>query len=277
MATRKLVSTATKDIFADDCADSPLLLHWDAKLLPDIAGSEETVDRIAVIVTGYGVEKLLAVPKIERGTGEEQATACLKTLADWKIQDNIQGLVFDTTSSNTGIRRGACVLIQEALGHELVMIGCRHHVMEVVLSSVFTAQFGTTGGPEIGLFKRFQKKWPYIQQVSYTPAKDELFSDEMHSLREEMMSFYSTAIGHQQPREDYLELLRLCLIFLGGSVKDMKFRAPGAMHHARWMAKAIYALKMVLFQDQLTLTAREKSGLTELSLFVALVYGRFLA
>jgi hypothetical protein len=32
------------------------------KLLPDIVGTKETVDRIAVIVTGYGIEKLLAVP-----------------------------------------------------------------------------------------------------------------------------------------------------------------------------------------------------------------------
>jgi len=47
------------------------------------------------------------------------------------------------------------------------------------------------------------------------------------------------------------------------------------MHNARLMAKAIYSLKMVLFKGQLTLTARELKGLTELALFVALVYGRF--
>ena len=56
---------------------------------------------------------------------------------------------------------------------------------------------------------------------------------------------------------------------------DIQFRAPGAMHHACWMAKAIYALKIVLFQDQLTLTVREKRGLTDFALFVALIYGRF--
>jgi len=80
----------------------------------------------------------------------------------------------------------------------------------------------------------------------------------MEILRKGMVSFYSGAVGHQQPREDYLELLRLCLIFLGGGfdVMDIQFRAPGAMHHARWMAKVIYALKIVLFQDQLTLTVR---------------------
>jgi len=41
------------------------------------------------------------------------------------------------------------------------------------------------------------------------------------------------------------------------------------------MAKAIYALKIVLFQDQWTLTVREKRGLTDFAHFVALIYGRF--
>jgi hypothetical protein len=50
------------------------------------------------------------------------------------------------------------VLFEEAVGHELVMIGCLHHVMKVVFSSVFTALFGANGGPDVGLFKRFQKK-----------------------------------------------------------------------------------------------------------------------
>jgi len=36
-----------------------------------------------------------------------------------------------------------------------------------------------------------------------------------------MVTFYSGAVGHQQPTEDYLELLRLCLIFLGGGSDEM--------------------------------------------------------
>ena len=59
----------------------------------------------------------------------------MKVLDNWKIRDKIQGLVFDTTSSNTGIHRGACVCIEEALDRELVNIACSHHVMEVILSS----------------------------------------------------------------------------------------------------------------------------------------------
>jgi len=46
------------------------------------------------------------------------------------------------------------------------------------------------------------------------------------------------------------------------------------MHHARWMAIG-HVLKIVLFQDQLTLTLRQKRRLRDFALFVALVYGRF--
>ena len=38
------------------------------------------------------------------------------------------------------------------------------------------------------------------------------------------------------------------------------------MHHARWMSKAIYSLKLVLLEVQMELTAKEKPGLKELTL-----------
>ena len=116
------------------------------------------VDRVAVLVTGSGgVEKLLAVPKRERATGESQAEGCIAALDDWSLRSHIEGLVFDTTASNTGLHRGACTIIEEGLRRELVWIACRHHVLEIVLSSVFKEVFGPTGGPEATLFKRFQK------------------------------------------------------------------------------------------------------------------------
>ena len=77
------------------------------------------------------------------------------------------------------------------------------------------------------------------------------------SLRQKMLSFYEDAMTTKAPREDYLELLRLCYVFLGGSFdRTAGFRAPGAIHNARWMAKAIYSLKIFLFQGQFKLTVR---------------------
>jgi hypothetical protein len=81
----------------------------------------------------------------------------LKTLhvADWKIQDKAKCLIPHLPIQ---VSIEVLVLFEEAVGHELVMIGCLHHVMEVILSSVLTAVFGANGGPDVGLFKRFQTK-----------------------------------------------------------------------------------------------------------------------
>ena len=255
---------------------SPLLLHWDGKLLPDITGSKETVDRIAVLATGGGEEMLLGVPKIGRGTGKHQAEACLTTVDEWSIRQQIRGLVFDTTATNTGLKNGACACIEHSLGQEMAWVACRHHVMELVLASIFRALFGPTGGPDVALFQRFQTNWPYIDHFTYTTASDDMFDSGTAVLRVEMVNFCKAAVEESQPREDYEEPINLCLIFLGGAdPAEVSFRAPGAFHQARWMAKAIYSLKLFLFQHQFTLTSEEKNSVKELALFVSLVYVRF--
>lgn len=76
----------------------------------------------------------------------------------------------------------------------------------------------------------------------------------------------------KQPREDYREFLELVIIFLNGTVPKFSFRAPGAFHHARWMAKAIYSLKIFLFRDQFTLTTDEKNGIRQICIFLSKLY-----
>ena len=94
--------------------EGPLTAHWDGKILPALTGNENT-DRLAVIVSGDGAMKLLGVPKIPSGTGEAQATAVLQLIDDWHLKDRIQFMCFDTTASNTGIKAGSCILLQQKL------------------------------------------------------------------------------------------------------------------------------------------------------------------
>lgn len=54
----------------------PLIVHWDGKLLPDLT-SKDKVDRLAVIVSGDGIMKLLGVPTIPNGTGKPKQLRCL--------------------------------------------------------------------------------------------------------------------------------------------------------------------------------------------------------
>ncbi|KAG0724116.1 hypothetical protein GWK47_041303 [Chionoecetes opilio] len=67
----------------------------------------------------------------------------------------------------------------------------------------------------------------------------------------------------------------LSVAYLGGGVPT-SFRAPGAYHMARWMAKAIYAVKIMLFHDQLEMSRRELGGIRlSFVFFVTMVYAKY--
>ena len=44
---------------------------------------------------------------------------------------------FDTTSSNTGVKLGACNLLQAELNRNLLQFTCRHHTFETVAEQLF--------------------------------------------------------------------------------------------------------------------------------------------
>ncbi|KAG0727887.1 hypothetical protein GWK47_033694 [Chionoecetes opilio] len=97
--------------------------------------------------------------------------------------------------------------------------------------------------------------------------------DTASKLKDDALAFLKEALmSKNHPREDYEELLRLSYLFLGGEGPAKPFRRPGALHQARWMAKAIYCLKLQMLKSQLSLTGREKAGVERVALFVALVY-----
>lgn len=84
-------------------------------------------------------------------------------------------------------------------------------------------------------------------------------------------------LGKQICRNDYNEFLELCLLFLGETLpraerRTTTFRNPDAVHHARWMAKAIYCLKMFLFHEQIELSKDERTGLADVCVFLIRYY-----
>ena len=60
------------------------------------------------------------------------------TIDDWGLRDRIKGLCFDTTSSNTGTKGGACIRLEAELGRRLINLACRHHISEIILEKVFS-------------------------------------------------------------------------------------------------------------------------------------------
>ena len=87
-----------------------MVVYWDGKLLRDLTGNEY-VDRLLIFVTGSAISQLLTVAKLSSGTGQAQATAVCESLKDSNIKQDIVGLSFDTTGSNTGLTSDAPVFL----------------------------------------------------------------------------------------------------------------------------------------------------------------------
>jgi len=173
---------------------------------------------------------------------------------------------FDTTAANTGRKNGACALLQQKLGKDFLWLACHHHIHEVLCGDVFKALFGKSSGSNVELFRCFQQHWPKIDKSAYNPCSDSRLTSDLLSLKCEAVTFFRSALISESgslPREDYRELLELSLIFLGEiPQRGVRFRAPGAFHHARWMAKLLYVLKLNLFKDQFRLTEHRVWNLT---------------
>ena len=58
-------------------------------------------------------------------------------------------------------------------------------------------------------------------------------------------------------------------------VIGFRMRRPGAFHHARFMAKSLYILKIAMFKDHFALTNRQRNCFVALAQFVALIYAPY--
>ena len=77
------------------------------------------------------------------------------------------------------------------------------------------------------------------------------------------------------PKEDYRELLELLIVTLGGKVVGFTFKMPGADHHARWMSKDIYTLKIRLLSKIFGIALEDFEKITQVTEFLVLFYVKY--
>lgn len=168
---RDMIVTIIKDDFISS-SKSNLVLHWDGKKLQDttnddIALSKKKVERLAVVVSGIEVQKIITIAKTEDGSGVVTADAVYEHVADWNLLDAIIDICTDTTPANTGTTNGSVVLYQQLVNRNLLYFACRHHVDELTIGGVFTGLFGGTTGPSPELFEAFKSDWHHVNQASF--------------------------------------------------------------------------------------------------------------
>lgn len=273
--TRKSRAESIKTDFQNNVPDV-VTIHWDGKLLPGLNIQSSKEERLPIIASFDDREQLLAVPKLESSSGKHQAKAISAALFNWNLNDKVQIMCCDTTSSNTGHYNGACAVLEQTLEREMLLFACRHHVYELVLKSVFEAKLKQiTSSPDIPIFKMFRDNWVNINSNNIDVCLDFVKEHVSETKITTLLLFYKAKLNKAFIREDYRELVELCIVFLGGDTeKKIKIKPPGAMHQARWMARAIYSLKICLLQSQFRMNVKDKKALQDVCLFIVTLYGK---
>lgn len=182
--------------------------------------------------------------------------------------------VIGTTASNTGRLNGACVLLEQKLGRDLLYLPYRHHIYEIILRGVFeTVLPHTTTSPDIP--QKFRNNWNKIDITVITSgiADDLECCTALEDVRNDILHFCRAMLQNKFQRDDYKELLELSIIFLNGNLDNkFKIRPPGAMHQARWMSRAIYCFKIYIFRNQFSLSISDKNAIRDICVFIVRFY-----
>src|SRR6218665_2406447 len=141
--------------------------------------------------------------------------------------------------------------MESAKGGKLLHLACCHLISELILAHVFSLH-DVSKYPSIEICTRFKEYRPPIDRAGYcTPLEDDSLAAVIAPWKDSVIAFAIFQLKEFKSRDDYRELLELTTMFFGGiSPRGMHFRYPGAVHCVRWMARAIYSIKMVLFRSQ---------------------------
>ena len=234
--------------FAEKTKNSVLALHWDEKLMTDL--SRTTAERLAILVSSHPhcVEgKLVCVSTTADGRGATIADEVVNQLELQGLRDHKFGsLVFDTTAANTGVIKGAATIIEVKLGTDigrLLWCACRHHIPELCQKAVWVLLFGATRSKDKEDLVEFKRDhWDKLDksvELRKLPNLDTsqrplTFHQHLKEKAVKNLTDFLSGPDKKLPRDDYREMIDLCLLMLGDSTMDgYNLRRPGATHHAR--------------------------------------------
>ena len=260
------------------CPDR-VVVHWDGKTLT-LRGRVES-KRVCIYLSGVeavNMIKLLGIPECSTGKGIDEFELVRDYLVKWEVRKQVIGMVFDTTNSNSGEHSGACRYLEIWIDSPVLWLACRRHIAELHIGSATKEICGETKDPGMSLFRRLRDHWSSLE-----PDMDDLLLLDLSSLTPELKEEASDVLKWAQeelkkgtfPRDDYREFLELVIVSLGGKVKGFTFKLPGPDHHARWMSKCIYFLKIRLVSKVFTLSEEEEKQADNMVSFILLVYARY--
>jgi len=282
---------AEKNLLANELAVATdfFTLHWDGKIFKALTHCGNKEERVAVLLTTSGGDEiLLGIIPVKNGTASEEHSKILDLLIEKKIElPKIIACVFDTTSVNTGEKNGIVKRLEASLSHALLELACRHHIYELVCNSVSEAVLGKssstkndkkTTAPYEPLFKKLCSVWNDINTNTQNLEMLEIRNLSRTLLRhiEDTKQFLKNWLENETVmRHDYLEVAKLCYVYLGGTLPDkyipFQLQAPSAYSHARWMSKVLYIMKLAMIKPDFV---NDIDSVRSLAVFYSVYYAK---
>lgn len=215
---------------------------------------------MAIVVTSptWEDKQLLGIPSSKTGRGEDESQIIYDSMVHCNVVDRIFAACCDTTASNMGPNRGACVKLEEKIGRRLYILACRRHVSELIPAATYDKLFGASIGPDIPLFKRFYNSWDDIDRDDFKTIETDTEMDNFFSTnRHKIANFIKNQLTEFQPRDDYEEVLFLVLLIIGEKTEEIpQLRNKVTLEHNIFI---FFCLKLALFN---ALIAKINSTLT---------------
>nr|XP_047139645.1 uncharacterized protein LOC124815254 [Hydra vulgaris] len=137
--------------------------------------------------------------------------------------------------------RDAIYRLRNNIGKPLLILACRHHVIEVILLKYYwlAVTIDKTTGPDKALFKGLKSKWNdidvkncVITHFKWQSIYDSWFNEQAEKARKCLLMIANEGVFKKsqkhQKRADYQELAELALMFLELTFKPLNIRKPGA-------------------------------------------------
>ena len=214
-------------------------------------------ERLPVLLSGEGQTKLLGVSRLPVHSTEKQgiiiSRAVCGLLDDWNVDKScIKFMSFDTTGANTGHLTAACIQLQVDTGKAMLWAACRHHIGEIILTHVWDClEIEVSQSPDISIFLRFRSIYGSLSTSDLDNLKFPKIDFTDLISETEVQAFLEKAKCSERVRDDYNELIALTQLLITKDTSNFMFMKPGALHKARWMAKLLYTIKMVLLQEKI--------------------------
>ena len=233
------------------------VLHWDGKTFNKKTHAGKKKPVLAVVLKSLNDDDEIVVDVIDMSGMSGSDMECKSVLDALQAigfdVKRIIALIFDTTAVNSGHKTGITVQLQHHIDHAIMQIACRHHTMELVCGGAASTVYGETESPYEVVFKNYAGSCESINIQDYRVFSTS--NRKLNALKDSVLNFLLTWLEKSANiRENYKKWLELSILFLVCTFPQgykFTFKAPGAFHHARWMARIIYTVMIALFQHQL--------------------------